>query len=205
MATRVEQREQTRAQLLAVAREAFAEQGFEGTTIRDIAKRAGVATGTVFVHFADKHALLAAIFEEGLAEVLEEAWATLPRRSLRKQLLHLAGRLYAFYAGRPALARVIVKESLFMAGEPGAALDRQRLTFLARVMALFEEAKQRGEQPEELDVAEATRLFFSLYFSTLVAGLRGDLGASAAWSTALERALTPWLWPRRRSPRRSRT
>lgn len=204
MATRVEQREQTRAQLLAVAREAFAEAGFDGTTIRAIATRAGVASGTVFVHFPDKHALLATLFREDLEAVLDEAWRTLPRRPLQRQLLHVVERLYAYYAEQPALARVIVKESLFMAGDSGAALDAQRFAFLAKVMALLDEAKARGELAEDVDASDAARLFFSVYFSILVAGLRGELGAPPAWSAALERALSPWLWPRRKASRRSK-
>lgn len=205
MATRVEQREETRAQLLRAARAAFTEGGFEGTTIRAIARRAGVASGTVFVHFPDKHALLAAVFQEGLGAVLDDAWRTLPRRPLKKQLLHLAARLFAHYAEQPALARVIVKESLFMTGESGAALDAQRFAFLSKVAALLDEARARGEWTAPIEVADAARLFFSLYFSTLVAGLRGDLGAPDEWTRALERALAPWLWPRPVSPRRRKT
>lgn len=203
--TRAQQKEETRAHLVAVARDAFIERGFEGTTIREIARRAGVATGTVFVHFPDKHALLAAVFLEGLGGALDEAWRTIPPRPLERQLLHLAGRLYAYYAARPALARVLVKESLFMEDEPGEALDAQRAEFLEKVVALMSTARDLGEWRVDVELSVAVRLFFGTYFTTLVEGLRGELGAPDEWTAALEAALTPWLFPQRATPGRGGT
>lgn len=48
----------TRARLLDAALVLFTEQGFEATTVRQIAARAGVAVGSVFVHFSSKAELL---------------------------------------------------------------------------------------------------------------------------------------------------
>jgi AcrR family transcriptional regulator len=54
-------RDDTRAKrqaILAAARERFAEQGYEETTIAQIARAAGVAVGTVYLYFANKHDIL---------------------------------------------------------------------------------------------------------------------------------------------------
>jgi len=48
MGRREQQREETRRRLLDVARAQFAARGFEATQLRDIAKEAGVALGTIF-------------------------------------------------------------------------------------------------------------------------------------------------------------
>jgi len=48
----------TRARLFAAASELFAQRGYHGTTVDAIAKRAGVAKGTFFVHFATKDAVI---------------------------------------------------------------------------------------------------------------------------------------------------
>lgn len=48
----------TRAKLLAAARDVIAEHGFGGLRADQVVKRAGVAKGTFFAHFADKDALL---------------------------------------------------------------------------------------------------------------------------------------------------
>jgi len=54
---------ETRNTLLEVALELFVENGFETTGISEIAQKAGVAVGTIYLHFGDKEGLLSAILE----------------------------------------------------------------------------------------------------------------------------------------------
>jgi AcrR family transcriptional regulator len=49
--------EERRAQILAAALDEFTARGFEGARLDDVAKRAGVAKGTIYLYFADKEAL----------------------------------------------------------------------------------------------------------------------------------------------------
>ncbi|TLG76556.1 TetR/AcrR family transcriptional regulator [Culicoidibacter larvae] len=58
------QKQQTRQNILATAEQLFAERGFLLTTIDDIAKAAGVAKGTVFVHFASRDELIYAVVDK---------------------------------------------------------------------------------------------------------------------------------------------
>jgi AcrR family transcriptional regulator len=51
-------KEATKARILEVAREHFERNGFEAASIRDVTDAAGVASGTVLLHFADKAGLL---------------------------------------------------------------------------------------------------------------------------------------------------
>ena len=53
-----------RRQILDGARAVFLAQGFEGASMNDIAKAAGVSKGTLYVYFADKHHLFEAIVEQ---------------------------------------------------------------------------------------------------------------------------------------------
>jgi len=62
-----------RAELVRVAAQLFREKGFEGTTIRDIARAVGMQSGSPFYHFANKHELLMAVMQEGLRQGLERA------------------------------------------------------------------------------------------------------------------------------------
>lgn len=61
---------QTRAALLAAAREVFARDGFLGTTTTSIAKAAGVANGSFYTHFADKFEIFIALWREVQEEML---------------------------------------------------------------------------------------------------------------------------------------
>ena len=59
-------------QILHGAREVFLECGYEGASVNDIAKRAGVSKGTLYNHFPDKESLFAACIEAGASQVQEQ-------------------------------------------------------------------------------------------------------------------------------------
>lgn len=71
------QKAQTRAKVLEAARAMIVEHGFEAATIRDIARRAGVATGSVFTTFADKTDLLLEVIFSRYGALLSEIGAAL--------------------------------------------------------------------------------------------------------------------------------
>lgn len=58
-----------RAAILAAARSAFAELGFESATVRDIVRRSGLSIGTFYNYFPDKETALAALLDDLLAEL----------------------------------------------------------------------------------------------------------------------------------------
>ena len=58
---RQRQKIERRDAILSAARKVFAEAGYDGTTIADIAKEAGVAAGTVYLYYASKTDLFAAL------------------------------------------------------------------------------------------------------------------------------------------------
>jgi AcrR family transcriptional regulator len=60
---------ETRRRLLEAGMELFAERGPGDVTSTAIARRAGVATGTFYLHFDDKHALFDELVEEALEEI----------------------------------------------------------------------------------------------------------------------------------------
>ena len=59
--------------MVRVAAQLFREKGFEGTTIRDIARAVGMQSGSPFHQLANKHELLMAVMQEGLRQGLERA------------------------------------------------------------------------------------------------------------------------------------
>jgi AcrR family transcriptional regulator len=61
----------TRAALVELASELFAEQGYIQTSIRDIARRAGVTSGALYGHFRNKADLLAEAINRRIADELE--------------------------------------------------------------------------------------------------------------------------------------
>jgi len=63
--------------LLRVCARLFREKGFDGTTIRDISKAAGMHSGSPFYHFKTKQAMLVAVMEQGLVEGLRKSEAVM--------------------------------------------------------------------------------------------------------------------------------
>jgi AcrR family transcriptional regulator len=59
----------TRERILAVAQELFASQGFEAATTRDIARAAGIATGTMFNYFNSKEAIVGCLAAQALGDI----------------------------------------------------------------------------------------------------------------------------------------
>jgi len=73
------QEEKTRrAELVAAASKLFKEQGYERTTVRDLAQAVGMQSGSLFYHFRTKEEMLVAVMAAGIGDLtdrLEEALA----------------------------------------------------------------------------------------------------------------------------------
>jgi AcrR family transcriptional regulator len=90
---RERQKAELRAELLAAAHALVREEGYEGLTIRKLAKRVGYAPMSVYSYFADKHAILHAIADDAfqtLAQRLERQAPTEPLAALRKLMIEYA-------------------------------------------------------------------------------------------------------------------
>ena len=69
--SRQRRKEARPAELLAAALELFVEKGFVGTRLEDVAARAGVSKGTLYLYFDGKEALFKAVIQEGMVPILE--------------------------------------------------------------------------------------------------------------------------------------
>ena len=64
--------ERTQSALLDAAEELIVENGIEGVSISDIAKRAGSSVGSLYHHFKDKKALLYAVFNRMTQAIIDQ-------------------------------------------------------------------------------------------------------------------------------------
>jgi AcrR family transcriptional regulator len=84
----------TRAALVELAAELFAEQGYIQTSIRDIARRGEVTSGAIYGHFRNKADLLVAAINKRTAEELEGRAVTTPGASDYVEVLTRTARNY---------------------------------------------------------------------------------------------------------------
>lgn len=172
--TRAEQRVATREQIRAAAWELFSKKGFDETTTQAIAKRAGVASGTVFVHASDKADLLFLVMHDRLVEAYEGAFATMPAGApLLEKLMHVFRAIFRMYGEAPRVAAAFVRS---LPGAKGPNADRVRdmtFGFFQRLAELVAEAQKSGEVAADLEPIACVQNVFGLYFMVLLSWLDG--------------------------------
>ncbi|WP_437595562.1 TetR/AcrR family transcriptional regulator [Sorangium sp. So ce590] len=167
------QRDATRARILETARDHFERHGFEPANVRAIAADAGVAAGTVLLHFADKRDLLHAALFDDLAATAAEAVRDDEPGTLEQRLHRLGAAFFAYYARRPTLSKTLLREALFADPPWQARFTEQVAAVHGRVVALFNAARARGEVADDADAALFGVAFFSFYYFALIAWVQG--------------------------------
>jgi AcrR family transcriptional regulator len=96
------------------ARELFVQKGFDETTTREIAIRAGVGIGTVFTYAENKRDLLFLVANDDLDEVTRKAEASVSDdASCLANFLIVFRHHYRFFAKQPSLSRFLLREMTF--------------------------------------------------------------------------------------------
>ncbi|MCF7548154.1 TetR/AcrR family transcriptional regulator [Pseudonocardia sp. WMMC193] len=93
-----ERRTDTRSQIRGVALELFAEQGYDKTSLREIAERLGITKAAVYYHFKTKEEILTSLFDEvgaGIDGIVEWARAQPAGRATHREALRRYQQLYA--------------------------------------------------------------------------------------------------------------
>jgi TetR/AcrR family transcriptional regulator, cholesterol catabolism regulator len=150
-----------RSELTRQAARLFAERGYHGTSIGDLAQAMGVQKGTLYSHIASKQDLLyetmrdgAAAFHAALDEIPEELPATEKiRLALRAHLRTVAEQL--------DVATVFVREWRYLEGDRRDEIVDERRRYEERIRALFREGRELGELRTDLDDATAALLTLS--------------------------------------------
>jgi AcrR family transcriptional regulator len=190
LSKRSEQKEETRRRVREAALELFSTAGFDATTTKAIAERAGVAAGTVFVHARDKVDLLNLVMHDRLAEATTAAFDSLPKDApLLEQLLHVFGEVLAMYGRAPKLAAPFVKNLPGADGPNGERVTALTFAFVERLASLVEGAQARGEVAADVPPRLVAQNAFALYFFALMTWLSGLASLQSAHRPLLEQSL----------------
>ena len=111
--SRAEQAAQRKELILQAALNEFSEKGFSASRMDDIAKAAGVAKGTLYLHFKDKEALFSALIEKLISPMVQQIEAPLlagesVRIHLQKILQTLLAKLS--YSSEASIIRLLITE-----------------------------------------------------------------------------------------------
>lgn len=165
-------------QILQGAREAFLELGYEGTSVDDIARRAGVSKPTLYVHFGDKRAVFTAVVKRECEAHAKQIFEIAPEPGhVGEALLSIATHYIAFLLtpSTQDIFRVAVAESQRFPDlgrafyDSGPGLGGERLAAFLRVAV---ERKELAIEDVNLAAHQFTELCRAdLFYRRL---LRGD-------------------------------
>jgi len=167
----------TQARILEVARLQFERDGFDVASIRAIAAEAGIASGTVLLHFSDKLGLLHAALHDDLERTIQRCLAAPSRGRLLPRLSRIARAFYDYYAKRPTLSKVLLRESLFAEPPWRERFGEQLARVQARVVAIVEESRASGEVAPSTHAGLIAVAFSCFYYFTLAAWIQGRVKA----------------------------
>lgn len=164
---RVAYAELTKAALLKCARELFIQNGFDRTSVDDIARRAQVSKGAVYHHFADKQSIFAELFRLEQAALIERIADGLALTDDPWVLVNATIRMFLnAYAG-DSDSRAILHQAISVLGSDRAHQIDEELA-LPLVHTVLNELVRTGEL-RALPSATTSQLLFGLLCEAAIA------------------------------------
>ncbi|MER6077431.1 helix-turn-helix domain-containing protein [Streptomyces sp. NPDC001833] len=137
--------------LLAEARAVFAEHGTDAS-LEDVARRAGVGIGTLYRHFPTRHALMSAVFEDALSDLLARARELQTAPDPCQALLTWLHEVVVHAAAYRGLSRAL------MSASPASALSRCGTPMREAGNALLTRAQDAGTVRADVQIADLLQL-----------------------------------------------
>ena len=165
--SRTESKPVRRAQLLKAARKVFRAKGYDGATVSEIVREAGVAQGTFYLYFPSKKNAAVSLVD-GLMETMAQAVATAV-----ESRTSFEGRLESMIAAGFKVARKnadLFRLSFIGADEPHPEMHSQspeHASLLRVITDLFRDAVDAGEM-ERMDPEIAARLALGLLRQSVI-------------------------------------
>ena len=182
-----------RNELTRQAARLFAEKGYHGTSIGDLAEAMGVQKGSLYAHIESKADLLWEVARDG-SVAFHEALDAVPDDVKATEKIRLALRAHLRVVSEQLdVATVFIREWRYLDGERRDEFVAERRRYEERFQAMFREGRELGELRTDLDDATATLLALSAanwaytwlrpgtdtddladrFFATLLDGMRG--------------------------------
>lgn len=141
----------TRAKILEVAEELFSTKGYDGTSIGEISKAAGINKATIYYHFKDKKDIIQSLFSEIIIELIEKLninpeQSILPEEKIFKEM--------SFLKSKRRIITVMFMESLKSDSESN---------FLFRTMDEVIKKDIIDQFPERKELMENEREYFYVH------------------------------------------
>jgi AcrR family transcriptional regulator len=175
---RASQKEATRQRVIEAARELFDTQGYDGATIREIARHAGVAVGSVFTTFASKGEILSEVMQARLAPLYAEIDRVTPhiRGSTVDRLRTMFAVHFEFEARQTRLFLAHIAAAYDWTMTPGAQPYGRNVHFQEVIKGVLARGVAQGDVRADIEPQEIVDLLMAAYAWTwrLAAGGAAD-------------------------------
>lgn len=165
----------------AAARAVFVERGYDAATTREIAERADVAVGTVFLYAPDKRDLLFLVLNSELDELVARGVSRKPAQErLAPAAVKVFRVFYEYFGANMELGRYGLREMAFYTSYPlpetaQAKRFRERNDRLIGCIAdLVRQSQARGEADKSLDPALVANLLMAIHRAEIWRWLNED-------------------------------
>lgn len=176
--------EQTRDRILEAALDLFHEHGFGAATMRDVAARAGVATGAAYYYFDSKDAIVLAFYDRARAAMepqIEEVLAK--NRDLRARLHGIIQVKLDYFAGSRELLRALSGHT--NPEYPLSPFSEQTREIREQDIAYFQRALEGSRTPGPKDLKNHLPRLLWLYQMGIILFWVNDSSRQQAKSTLL--------------------
>jgi TetR/AcrR family transcriptional regulator len=188
----------SRGRILVTARQEFADRGFDGARLTDIAGHAGLSHPTLLYHFTSKAELYGAVIESAVIDWARETEAAVTGTlDGFDQVASIIDAGFAFFATHPDFARILRREAMDGGQRLDEAITGSLRPFLERAIVFLEREMEAGRlrRHDPLELMQICYGAVFTYFSD--AGFRARLlGTDPLSEAALarhRRALTELL------------
>lgn len=135
-------------QILDAAAELFARNGFDRTSVDEIAKQAGLSKGAIYWYFPSKEKILIALAEKYETANQKAVMAMASEEQFGAKALYLSHRYFFEMKANDPLPDLLFQQFISMAQkypEIGAALERNNRNWVRVISGLLEQAVARGD------------------------------------------------------------
>jgi TetR/AcrR family fatty acid metabolism transcriptional regulator len=147
--------------ILDAATRVFAERGFFGSQVADVARRAGVAAGTVYLYFKNKDDLLISVFNRTMREAIEEGRDLLTTVSDPVARLQRFAELHLGRLGRDRALAVVFQVELRQSTKFMAEFSTTRLReYLGLIRDTIALGQARGDFRTDVSPTLCAKLLF---------------------------------------------
>lgn len=151
--------------------ELFGRLGYEGTTLREIADKAGIALGTLSLYARDKRDLILLLFNKNIPVLMAAGRAKIaPNKRLEDNMLAFFEPFYRAYAKDLTLYRIILNHGQLAdlaAGIHTQQFVQIRIDLLASLAQIIQQARANGECSAHGDAQLQARAFYLMYFAAV--------------------------------------